>query len=106
MVLFVILLAVMHPVTPCAAQTPCPCVEVAPPGPLAALRMRIQAFFCRSRGDCCDGDKLPPAPRKPYCCTEDEDGGMLLKTGAFLLGPGVGRDLLNSQSDGKAGFGY
>ncbi len=31
-------------------------------------------------------------------------GGMLLKTGAFILGPGVGKDLLGSQGDGKAGF--
>jgi hypothetical protein len=29
---------------------------------------------------------------------------MLLRTGAFQLGPDVGRDLLFSQSDGKWGF--
>jgi 4-hydroxy-tetrahydrodipicolinate synthase len=31
-------------------------------------------------------------------------GGMLLKTGAFQLGPDIGRDLLRSQGDGKGGF--
>jgi dihydrodipicolinate synthase/N-acetylneuraminate lyase len=31
-------------------------------------------------------------------------GGMLLKTGAFQLGAGVGKDLLDSQDDGHSGF--
>jgi hypothetical protein len=64
---------------------------------------RLRSFFGRSGCDCCDTDKLPPAPRKTCIC-EESDGGMLLRTGAFQLGSGVGRDLLNSQSDGKGGF--
>jgi 4-hydroxy-tetrahydrodipicolinate synthase len=35
---------------------------------------------------------------------DKEEGGMLLKTGAFFLGSGVGRDLLRLQSDGEWGF--
>jgi dihydrodipicolinate synthase/N-acetylneuraminate lyase len=46
--------------------------------------------------------QVPPAPLS----TEPVgvQGGMLLKTGSFQLGPNVGRDLLRSQGDGKAGF--
>ncbi|MFN4258870.1 MAG: hypothetical protein ACK4RK_06200 [Gemmataceae bacterium] len=53
-------------------------------------------------GGCRGSDKLPPSTRKPPA-VEDE-GGMLLKTGSFQLGPAVNQDLLNSQGDGKGGF--
>jgi 4-hydroxy-tetrahydrodipicolinate synthase len=46
--------------------------------------------------------QVPPAPLSNSAVKEE--GGMLLKTGAFLLGPGVGRDLLRSQSDGEWSF--
>ncbi len=100
----VILVAVMNPVSTCRAQAPCPCGEPAPTGAWACFRERLHNLFSRSKNcDGCDAQaKVPPAPRR-ICCP-DEEGGMLLKTGAFQLGPGVGRDLLNSQSDGKWGF--
>jgi len=43
------------------------------------------------------------APAAPYT-KELEDGGLLLKSGSFILGPNVGRDLLRSNGDGKSGF--
>jgi dihydrodipicolinate synthase/N-acetylneuraminate lyase len=46
--------------------------------------------------------QVPPVP--PQTEPVKEAGGMLLKTGAFFLGPGVGRDLLRIQSDGEWGF--
>jgi hypothetical protein len=46
--------------------------------------------------------QVPPVP---LCsCPDDQDQGMLLKTGSIQLGPGVGRDLLRSQGDGEWGF--
>jgi 4-hydroxy-tetrahydrodipicolinate synthase len=48
--------------------------------------------------------KVPPVPYR-QCPTEDE-GGSLLKTGAFILGPGVGNDLLRSQGDGQPWLGH
>jgi 4-hydroxy-tetrahydrodipicolinate synthase len=46
--------------------------------------------------------QVPPEPL--HACHAEEEGGMLLKTGAFQLGPGVGKDLLRSQSDEQWGF--
>jgi 4-hydroxy-tetrahydrodipicolinate synthase len=46
------------------------------------------------------GSSVPPVPHV-YDCRR---GGMILKSGAFMLGPNVGKDLLGSQGDGKAGF--
>jgi dihydrodipicolinate synthase/N-acetylneuraminate lyase len=46
--------------------------------------------------------QVPPVPLQTG--PKKDEGGMLLKTGAFLLGPGVGRDLLRLQSDGQWGF--
>lgn len=101
----VLLLAVIDCFPPCYAQScGCPCVEAAPSGPLAALKRRLCSWFSRSQP--CDGDhvdnRLPPAPLKPS--SDDKNWGVLLRTGAFQLGPGVGRDALRSQGDGKSGF--
>jgi hypothetical protein len=98
----VILLAVMNPVTTCSAQTPTSCPDVSCPSRWELFRQRLRSLFGREDCACCTTDKdIPPAPRK--LCPED-GGGMLLRTGAFQLGPDVGRDLLFSQSDGKWGF--
>jgi hypothetical protein len=51
--------------------------------------------------------RAPPAPLRDSGATGPNDrraGGMLLKTGAFLLGPGVSKDLLHSVNDGYSGF--
>jgi dihydrodipicolinate synthase/N-acetylneuraminate lyase len=42
---------------------------------------------------------VPPVPL--HTCPSSEDQGMLLRTGAFQLGSGVGKDLLRSQGDGE-----
>jgi len=46
--------------------------------------------------------KVPPEPWRT--CPEKDEAGAILKTGAFQLGPNVGRDLLRSQGDGEGGF--
>jgi hypothetical protein len=46
--------------------------------------------------------RAAPEPRSP--APGSRAGGMLLKTGAFLLGPGVGKDLTRSINDGQSGF--
>jgi dihydrodipicolinate synthase/N-acetylneuraminate lyase len=46
--------------------------------------------------------RVPPVPR--YAEAQPRPGGGLLKTGAFMLGPGVQQDLLRSQGDGLYGF--
>lgn len=98
----VILLAVMNPISPSYAQAPPDCPEVCV-SRWDAFRCRLRALFGRSSRHAGVPCKLPPAPRK-VCPCEYSDGGMLLKTGSFQLGPGVGRDLLNSQNDGRGGF--
>ena len=52
---------------------------------------------CQSLSSC-------PVPPEPPAAPARAEGGMLLKTGALQLGPGVGRDLLRLQSDGEWGF--
>lgn len=62
----------------------------------------VQATVCRLRAiDWCEVGREAPAVPWP---TQATVGGALLKTGAFQLGPGVGRDLLHSQGDGQGGF--
>lgn len=49
----------------------------------------------------CSGDTagtVPPEP--PAVTTSGEEGGLLLKTGAIQLGPGVGKNLWRWQGDG------
>ena len=49
------------------------------------------------------GLQVPPVPLNT--CPGNEYGpGALLKTGAFQVGPNVGKDLLGSQFDGQGGF--
>jgi hypothetical protein len=45
---------------------------------------------------------VPPEPLRSTSATSE--GGLLLKTGALQLGPGLGRDALRLQSDGEWGF--
>ena len=45
--------------------------------------------------------KVPPVPLH-HCA--GEDNGVLLRTGSFQLGPGVGRDMVRSQGDGQSGL--
>lgn len=92
----VILLAVLYPLPLARAQCPCETVIVPAPGPFAAFRQRLRMWFGGH------STELPPAPLRPV--PVEEAGGMLLKTGAFQLGPGVGKDLLRSQGDGFSGF--
>lgn len=46
----------------------------------------------------------PPIPLDTCPDNVEKEPGALLKTGAFQLGPNVGKDLLGSQSDGQSGF--
>lgn len=46
--------------------------------------------------------RAAPDPLQPSSAARA--GGMLLKTGAFQLGNGVGKDLLHSNGDGQSGF--
>jgi 4-hydroxy-tetrahydrodipicolinate synthase len=46
--------------------------------------------------------RVPPQPQPVQASSRV--GGMLLRTGAFQLGPGVGKDLTRSQGDGLGGF--
>lgn len=66
---------------------------------------RVKATVCKLKSidwaSC--GLDVPPVPLH-YCPCPYDEGGMLLRTGAFQLGPDVGRDLLRSQGDGKSGF--
>jgi hypothetical protein len=51
-------------------------------------------------GSLASGDTAGPSPAPP----RDSDSGMLLRTGAIQLGPGVGRNLWRWQGDGEGGF--
>lgn len=54
--------------------------------------------------DCCRScRRIPPIPYRT-CTNGEPDSGVLLRTGAFQLGRGVGMDLLRSQGDGLQGF--
>ena len=46
--------------------------------------------------------RAAPVPLQPSPASRA--GGMLLKTGAFQLGNGVGKDMLGTQGDGQSGF--
>jgi 4-hydroxy-tetrahydrodipicolinate synthase len=76
--------------------------------PLPQLTAKDQRHVAKAvqKIKCIDWDALclqvPPVPLS--ACPQDKDQGMLLKTGAIQLGPGVGRDLLRSQGDGEWGF--
>jgi dihydrodipicolinate synthase/N-acetylneuraminate lyase len=83
--------------TPVAVKCPLP--------PLTPRdHQRVQTTVSRLRAiDWCEvALKVPPAPWRT--CPENDEAGAILKTGAFQLGPNVGRDLLRSQSDGEGGF--
>ena len=43
-------------------------------------------------------------PGQPAPAGQPNDRGMLLRTGAIQLGPGVGRNLWRWQGDGEGGF--
>jgi 4-hydroxy-tetrahydrodipicolinate synthase len=66
-------------------------------------RRRIERTIARLRAIdwCAARYEAPPVPL--HICPEEE-GGMLLRTGSFQLGPNVGRDLLRAQGDGESGF--
>jgi dihydrodipicolinate synthase/N-acetylneuraminate lyase len=79
---------------------PTPVVVKCPLPPLTAKEeKRVQATVCKLQAiNWCDIClKVPPIPL--HTCPVD-DGGLLLKTGSFQLGTGVGQDLLRSQGDG------
>jgi 4-hydroxy-tetrahydrodipicolinate synthase len=63
---------------------------------------RVQATVSKLKEiDWCEAAlKVPPVPL--HACPGSDDGGMLLKTGAFQLGPAVGHDWLRSQGDGAS----
>ena len=53
------------------------------------------------------GEVAQRTPPEPLAASPSAvAGGALLKTGAFQLGPGVAKDLLRSQGDGKSGFSF
>jgi dihydrodipicolinate synthase/N-acetylneuraminate lyase len=74
------------------------------PGLTAREQVRVKNTVCRLQKIdwCAVALQAPPVPL--HLCPETEEAGMLLKTGAFQLGPNVGRDLLRSQGDGQGGF--
>jgi hypothetical protein len=81
--------------TPTAVKCPIP--------PLTAsdlARVQCAVRQVKQLDWCAIGWQTTPIPHQ----TCHDRGGMILKTGAFILGPRVGKDLLGSQGDGKAGF--
>ena len=105
MLAVVLLLALIDCFPPCFAQsTDCPSAQASSDGLLIGLKRRLCFWFSRSPScDCGHAEnQLPPAPVKRSA--DDKNWGVLLRTGAFQLGPGVGRDALRSQGDGKSGF--
>jgi dihydrodipicolinate synthase/N-acetylneuraminate lyase len=86
----------------CLGVPTSPVVKCALPQLTAKEQERVQATVAKlQKIDWCEAAmKGSPAPYS----NEVEEGGMLLKTGSFILGPNVGRDLLRSMSDGKSGF--
>ncbi|MCS6849600.1 MAG: hypothetical protein NZ700_00345 [Gemmataceae bacterium] len=87
---------------PTSAQQP-DCAPVSPRvvGPWQTLCGRMPRWGGRPNRPTADRSPGATVPLPP---TDAPTGGMLLKTGAFQLGPAVGRDLLRSQSDGYWGF--
>lgn len=67
-------------------------------------RQRVEATMAKlQKIDWCETVlRVPPEPLQAF--PSAGEGGMLLKTGSFLLGPNVGRDLIRSQGDGHSGF--
>jgi hypothetical protein len=53
--------------------------------------------------DWCEVSLRSPAEPLPASST-GHAGGILLRTGALLLGPDVGKDLLHTINDGYSGF--
>jgi hypothetical protein len=51
----------------------------------------------------CQGPQTA-GPTEQAVGPRDDHGGMLLKTGAIQLGPGVGRNRWGWQGDGQSGF--
>jgi hypothetical protein len=105
-VLGVVLLAVLMPAPFCLAQSPCDCMHQPPPRRgLAGWWQRLKERFRRHpEPACADCQTLtvPPAALRPIPASQQ--GGMLLRTGSFQLGPNVNEDLLRSQGDGRGGF--
>ena len=84
---------------------PTPPIVKCPLPPLSRKDKRhVDAAVCRIKDIDWSvvGCKVPPVPLR--VCPTDDEGGMLLRTGSFQLGPGVGRDLLRSQGDGRGGY--
>lgn len=73
------------------------------PGITPHEKERVRTAVCKLKAiDWCEiAMNAPPVPL--HTGPEHEAGGMLLRTGAFQLGPNVGRDLLRSQGDGQSG---
>jgi dihydrodipicolinate synthase/N-acetylneuraminate lyase len=78
------------------------CVKCPNPALTARDLSRVQAAVreIKQIDWCAVAWRTAPVPHESHCAR----GGMILKTGAFMLGPKVGKDLLGSQGDGKAGF--
>jgi hypothetical protein len=67
-------------------------------GLLIAAGLLFLTTGCQTTSPC-------PVPPEPLNSTPvKQEGGLLLKTGALQLGPGLGRDALRLQSDGEWGF--
>jgi 4-hydroxy-tetrahydrodipicolinate synthase len=83
-------------------QTPV-CVKCPLPPLTCHDRKQVESAVSRlvSIDWCGAAMKVPPVPL--HRCA-GEDSGVLLRTGSFQLGPGVGRDMLRSQGDGESGF--
>jgi 4-hydroxy-tetrahydrodipicolinate synthase len=65
---------------------------------------RVKSAVARLKGIDWEDVVLRALPATGQTDAAVRGGGTLLQTGAFQLGPDVGRDLLRSQGDGKAGF--
>ena len=86
-----------------------------------SLALLLAVVGCTSLRPLAHAPKSASATTAREKCTEQNDaalagageplgqepsraGGALLRTGAFQLGPGVGKDLMHSQWDGMSGF--
>jgi 4-hydroxy-tetrahydrodipicolinate synthase len=84
---------------PTAAEVKCPLPAL---GKHERRRVERAARHARAIDWSLAGSMIPPEP--PAHGIDKYSGGLLLKTGALQLGPGVGRDLLRTQGDGPWGF--
>jgi 4-hydroxy-tetrahydrodipicolinate synthase len=83
--------------TPVRVKCPLPCLSTHD-------QQRVQKASCQLKciDWCAVAFDVPPVPL--HACPASADEGVLLRTGAFQLGSGVGRDAIRSQGDGQWGF--